>query len=76
MAAFRANGGVASPSLAARLADSKSGYPGCMTEKKRGRDDQDIAEGVLDADDTGMVRNETQIVEEEIEEGLSPEKAP
>ena len=47
-----------------------------MTEKKRGRDDQDIAEGVLDADDTGMVRNEAEIVEEEIEEGLSPEKAP
>jgi len=42
-----------------------------MTENKRGRRDEDVAEGILDADDTGLVRNEADIVKEEIDEGLS-----
>jgi hypothetical protein len=52
-----------------------------MTENKRDRPDDDLAQGILDADDTGLVRNEAQIVEEEIDEGLdlddvSPEELP
>jgi len=50
-----------------------------MTEHKR--DQEELSEGILDADDTGMVRNEAEIVEEEIEEGVSggevsPEELP
>jgi hypothetical protein len=44
-----------------------------MTKDKRNRDDRDLGEAILDADDTGLVRNEAEIVEEEIEEALSRE---
>lgn len=47
-----------------------------MSESKRNHDDADVAEGILDADDTGLVRNEVDIVEEEVEEGLSPDELP
>jgi len=52
-----------------------------MNEKERERPDDDLAQGILDADDTGMVRNESLIVQEEIDEGLdldevSPEELP
>lgn len=51
-------------------------YPAVMSKQERPRNDEEISEGVLDADDTGLVRNEAEIVEEEIEEGLSPEELP
>jgi hypothetical protein len=47
-----------------------------MNEKERERPDDDLAQGILDADDTGMVRNETLIVQEEIDEGLDPKPTP
>jgi hypothetical protein len=60
---------------------SLNGYVTCMSEQKRDDQDDNLADGILDADDTGLVRNEVNIVEEEIEEGLagdeaSPEEVP
>lgn len=42
-----------------------------MTKDKQNRNDDALSDGILDADDTGLVRNEAEIVQEEIDEGLS-----
>jgi hypothetical protein len=52
-----------------------------MSKHERNQRDREPADGILDADDTGLVRNEVEIVQEEIEEGLSsgevsPEELP
>jgi hypothetical protein len=51
-----------------------------MSEKQktdRGRrDEDDVREGVVAADDTGLVANEMHIVEVEIEEGEEAEENP
>jgi hypothetical protein len=45
-------------------------------DKRKHEHNEGLNEAIIDADDTGLVRNEANIVEEEIEEGLSPKELP